>query len=188
MWEESNMSSIHRIASSYLSGNTPQDPEKMLTSELEHLGGNGYWKPPHNVVVNFSLKGANLWTFSVLPMFWQNMGYQANLGGIVIKPAWNPAGKGNTLGISQSDGHHLLTQDWATKILRSIPQVMTVSEAVKLDLRKLENHFKIEIPETIKAPLIKDALVMAKRRWGANMTKIKHRLIPLDGSRPRDLT
>lgn len=182
-------SHILRISSNYLSGNTAtQTPEERLTSKLKHLGGNGYWAEPHNVVVNFSLQGANLWAFSILPMSWQRMGHPADLGGIVIKPSWSPVGKGNALGISGSDGYHKLTDTWVDAILKGIPQVRTIQDSVQLDLMKLERHFQIEIPVGIKTKIIGDSLATAKRRWGANMLKTKARLIPLDGSPSRDLS
>lgn len=179
-------STILRIASSYLNAPQEKRPEDRLTTELQHAGGSGYWKPPHNLMVNFSLSGVNLWMFSILMPFWERLGFDRKNNGIVIKPGWKPLGD-RVLGQTDLGGHHHMTDRQVDIVLKAVSDMKSIPETVKEELRKLEQHFHIEIPEASKALLIKNSLATAKRRWTANMLKIKNTLVPLDGSKPRDI-
>jgi len=160
---------------------------EILEKNLEPLK-RGYWKPPHNLALNFALMGANLWTFTILPLFWKKQGYRADLNGIVIQPIWRSVQSGTTLGYQNSSGFSILTPDVAQNIVSLIGRAETIQDTVREELRMIEMHFGIEIPSQIKASLAStDMLKVAKRRWRVDTLNLKKRLIPFDGSKPRDL-
>jgi hypothetical protein len=159
----------------------------ILEKNLEPLK-RGFWKPPHNLALNFALMGANLWTFTILPLFWKKQGYRADLNGIVIQPLWRSVQSGTTLGYRNTSGFAILTPDVAQSIVSLIGRAESIQDTVREELRLIETHFGIEIPSQIKTSLAStDMLKVAKRRWRVDTLKLKKRLIPFDGSKPRDL-
>lgn len=158
----------------------PPTPEQKLQAMLEPLSKNGYWKPPHNMAINFAIFGTNLWYFTLLPLFWQKRAYRSDLGGIVIHPIWAPFENGEYR-------HGELTERNIGKVLQLIEKQGTVQDSIKRELRLLEQFFKIQIPPGIEQNLLKDSLKVAKRRWGVDRMKIKNTLVPLDGGKPRNL-
>lgn len=158
-----------------------EDPaEAMFLENLETLpkSGRAWWLPPHNLIVNQTLLGGyNLWRFTILPFFPKKKAYSETLAGIVIHPAW----------LSMNDSTYDGTRDFAERIVSAAKKAPTVQEAARAELAWIEREFSIRIPESVQGAIIKDALPTAKRRWGVDRLRIKDRLIPLDGSPPRDL-
>jgi hypothetical protein len=64
----------------------------------------------------------------------------------------------------------------------------TVMETVKLELNWVEKKFGIKIPSDIEGTLIREAPKVAARRWGINRLRTKKILVPLDGSKPQELS
>lgn len=157
-----------------------QQGRAIMDQEMESFAkGRGWWMPPQNLGVNETLLGGiNLWRFSLLPMFPKKKGYSEKLNGIVIHPIWQPLSK---------ETYGELDPDFAKKLVALARKSPTIQEDVRQELAWLEREFKIRIPEAIKASLIKDAIKTAKRRWGTDRLRVKDRLVPLDGSKPRDL-
>jgi len=161
------------------------DPEKLgveyLQDKLESFKkGHGMWLPPHNFGLNQALMGWNLWVFTILPMFPKKKAYNAEYNGIVIHPNWTPL-KGDRL-FPEMD------LDLAQKLVSIMQRSSTVQETVRKELDWIEREFKIEIPSGIRSKMEKESLTMAGRRWGVDRLRMKDRLIPLDGSKPRDLS
>ncbi len=154
--------------------------EQKFQSMLEPLGKNGYWKPPHNVAVNFALFGTNLWYFTILPLFWTKKSYREDLGGIVIHPIWISY-KGGEL------GYNSLTEKNIQQLMGIIQKAPSIHDAVKGELHQIEQHFHIEVPQTLKAKIISESDKVAKRRWGVDRMKVRDTLVPLDGGKPRNL-
>lgn len=135
---------------------------------LEALERGGWWLPPHNLVMKHSALGTGVWTFTLLPYFPIKRAYREDLNGIVIRPAWR-----------------LLTTT-SRVASEDFPRYPTISTTVDKELSWLEKQFSIEVPTDIRAVLVAASLDQARRRWGADPTRIKDRLIPLDGALPRD--
>jgi len=174
------------VASYHLAEQSPEeeaDPESeaitYLDSQMERLPKKrAWWMPPRNFLINQALMGYNFWQFTILPLFPQRMAYREDLAGIVIHPSWRPA----------SD--HLvrdLDPEIAQKLVTHARTASTVQETARQELDWIERTFSIRIPNDIQGKIVKDALPSAKRRWGVDHLRIKNRLIPLDGSAPRDL-
>ena len=150
----------------------------ILDQELEAFRkGHGWWLPPHNLGVNEALMGVNLWRFTILPLFPKKKAYSEEHNGIVIHPIWT------SLGNDTYD----LTPELAKKMIAAARKQPTIQEDVRKELKWMETYFKIRIPESIKSSLLKEALKTASRRWSIDRLRVKDRLIPLDGSKPRDL-
>ena len=130
------------------------------------------WEPPHNLALRLSSTGWGFWTFTVLPYFPVKRAYREDLNGIVIRPMWRLA---STL----KDELKVASQQ-----LTTVPAIATT---VDKELSWMEHRFGIEIPADIRASLVADSLDQARRRWGVPSTRIRERLIPLDGAMPRDL-
>lgn len=162
-------------------------PEDRLKKELQPLGKNAYWKPPHNLAVNFALMGANLWVFTILPLFWQKKAYREDLKGIVIHPIWTSVKEGRTLGNVDLGGFREMNAQQVQALLGIFPKMPNIEQTVSKELAAIETHFGIQIPGDIQRTLIQESLKTAKRRWGVDRLRVKNRLIPLDGSKPRDL-
>jgi hypothetical protein len=146
------------------------DKQASTLEGLEPLGSGGSWAPPHNLVAKFSARGFGLWTFSILPYFPVKRAYREDLNSIVIRPAWRPMPlEVNTRHASEA-----------------FPKYPTISTTVDKELSWLEKQFSIEVPADIRAVLVAASLDQARQRWGADPTRIKDRLIPLDGALPRD--
>lgn len=168
-------------------GDEEEDPERaaenaamaLLDANLERFPKKpAWWAPPHNLLINQALMGYNLWRFTILPMFPKKRAYSETLKGIVIHPIWTPV----------SDKlYGVLDSDLAQKMIAVAKQSSTVQESVRQELAWMEREFSIDIPESIKAQLVKEAVVTAKRRWGVDRLRVKDRLVPLDGSKGRDL-
>ena len=124
--------------------------------------------------------GYNFWRFSILPYFPKRKAYREDLAGIVIHPIWHPDTKA-------PDHLRTLDVEQAKKLIAYARQAPTVQETVRLELAWMETTFSIRIPEAIQGKILKDTLATAKRRWGVDRLRVKDRLLPLDGSAPRDL-
>ena len=147
---------------------------------LEPLGGNAYWKPPHNMAVNFAIFGTNLWYFTLFPLYWKSNGYRPDLGSFTIRPIWRSFSDGSL-------GYNTLTDGVIKKLAATINKAKSIPDSVKEDLRVMETTWGIDIPDAIKNKLIQDSLKMAKRRWGVDHVRTPNTLVPLDGSKPRNL-
>jgi hypothetical protein len=161
------------------------EAKEILNREMEPLK-RGFWMPPHNIALNFALMGANLWTFTILPLFWKKKSYRADLNGIVIHPAWRSVNH-DRLGPMSMSGFEYLTPAVAESLVAGFKRVETIPDTVKKEIRLIEQAFGIDVPSNISSQLVADSIKVAKRRWGVNTLKVKDRLIPLDGSKPRDL-
>lgn len=159
----------------------------IIQKDLDPLGKNAWWKPPHNLALNFALMGANFWSFTILPFAWKRKAYRADLGGIVIQPIWSSVDDGRGVGVMDMSGFYNLTPEIAEKIVSVITRAPTIHETVTKELKAIEQVFGIDIPNGVRSKLILEATKVAKRRWGVNRMRVKNRLIPLDGSKPRDL-
>lgn len=164
-------------------GEEEADPEKAATAYLDTEAEpfpkkRGWWLPPRNFGLNQALMGYNFWRFTILPLFPKKRAYNEQLQGIVIHPIWTPAAD-------------QLIRDFdletAKKVVGLMRKSPTVQDDVRHELAWMEREFSIRIPEAIQAKILKDALTMAKRRWGVDRLRVKDQLIPLDGSAPRDL-
>jgi hypothetical protein len=160
------------------------DPEELgleyLQDKLEPFKkGHGMWLPPHNFGLNRAIMGWNLWVFTILPLFPKKTAYSAKSNGIVIQPNWVPM-----------KGEHLFREmdlKLAEKLVSIMQRSNTVQETVRRELDWIEKEFQVEVPLSIRSQMEKEALTMARRRWGTNRLRLKNRLIPLDGSKPRDI-
>jgi len=164
------------------------DARAFIEQELESLKKGGYWKPPHNLALNFALMGANFWTFTILPLFWQRKAYRKDLNGIVIHPIWTSVANGRTIGPKNMSGFSELDMKTAQDVVSTIRRAESVQDSVRHELKAIETQFGIDIPTSIVSDLIQDSLKVAKRRWGVDRMKVKDRLIPFDGSPARDLS
>ena len=158
----------------------------LLRTEMEPLK-NGFWMPPRNLALNFALRGPNLWAFTILPFEGQKRAYRTDLNGIVIRPIWIPVGDGRAIGSMDMSGFSTLTLPHAENLIKVFQKVETIPETVKKQLRLIEASHGIQIPSGVEASLVAESLKVAKRRWGVDRLRVKNRLIPLDGSEPRDL-
>lgn len=141
-------------------------------------GAMTWWIAPHNLALNQAALAWNLWTFTILPLFADRRAYDAKNNGIVIRPSWRPF---------SSTNFRDLDLVLAKKILGQMRTFPTVQETVRRELEWIESKFSIRIPEGIQEKILKDILAVANRRWGVNQLRVKNRLIPLDGSPPKDV-
>jgi len=146
-----------------------KDKTASVVEGLEPIGQGSWWTPPHNLVLKASAMGGwGLWTFTVLPYFPVKRAYREDLNSIVLRPAWR------------------LLATTTRVAFDGIPKYPTISATVDKEVGWLERQFSIEVPRDIRAVLVAASLDQARRRWGADATRIKDRLIPLDGALPRD--
>lgn len=163
--------------------------EAILNAGLTKLKKGGWWDPPHNFVINSALMGLNTWRFGILPMFAAKMAYRpanperGSPEGIVIDPSWHPSEDDPTGG--DTVDHSAKNAEILMKFAKSQP---TVLETVKLELNWVEKKFGVKIPSDIEAALIREAPKVAARRWGINRLRTKKILVPLDGSKPQELS
>jgi len=157
--------------------------EARLVSSLEFLGKNGYWMPPHNIVVNFALMGVNLWTFTTFKSFWKSMGYRTDLNALVLRLNWAPVGD-SVLGQKNMSGFASMNDAQVDHLLKTMKTIPSVEESVNKEFKLMEQHFGIEIPNAIQSAFAKKCLAIAKRRWGVNRMRMKDLVLPLDGSKP----
>ena len=158
-----------------------------LNQELDQFPkGHGWWSPPHNAGLNQALMGMNLWQFTILPMFPKRRAYREDHKGIVIHPNWSPAGN-DRLGQVDLSGFSHIDIEIAERIVSAFKKMPTIQETVRRELAWIERTFGIKIPSNIQGGLVKDSLKTAKRRWSVDRLRVKDRLVPLDGSKARDL-
>jgi hypothetical protein len=149
----------------------------VLNQELEVLSKNGWWSPPHNYVVNGAMMNLNGWVFTILPFRADKKAYRPAGDrfpeGIVIDPNWASDGK---------DG------PWSGKMAEAFAKYAktqpSVPDTVRRELADIERHFKVQIPDSVKAKLVGDSLKVAKRRWGVDRLRRRNILVPFDGSKP----
>lgn len=152
----------------------------VLNRDLEALPKHGWWSPPNNYVVNGALMNLNGWIFTILPFHAGKTAYRPASGrfpeGIVIDPNWAPDGK---------DG------PWSGKMAEAFAKYAkaqpNVQETVRRELADIERHFKVQIPDNVKAKLVGESLKVAKRRWGVDRLRRRKILVPFDGSKPVEL-
>jgi len=140
--------------------------------------GSAWWSSPQNMAINRAMVAWNFWRFTILPMFPAKRAYREDLNGIVIRPAWRPVSDQNVA---------LMTLELAEKLVGHVKSSPTLQATVEKELSWIERTFGIKVPAGVRASLAKDSLKAAKRRWNANQLRLKDRLIPLDGGKPRDL-
>jgi hypothetical protein len=133
----------------------------------------GNWDPPHNRTIQASVLGRSYWVFTILPYFPVKRAYREDLNSIVIRPTWRLAS--------------VVEGEVTKEAFEQIRQGPTIATTVDKELSWMEHRFGIEIPADIRASLVADSLTQARRRWGVPPTRIRDRLIPLDGALPRDL-
>ena len=75
----------------------------------------------------------------------------------------------------------------AEKLVSIMQRSHTVQETVRRELDWIEREFQVEVPSNIRSQMEKEALIMARRRWGVNRLRLKNRLIPWGGRKPRDI-
>lgn len=153
-----------------------------LEKELEALKGHGWWKAPHNYVVNSALMGFNGWIFTILPFRAKLTAYRPAgrlPEGIVIDPSWRPD--------PRTDRPLDHTPKAAELLIRIVNQSESVPDTVRGELAAIEATFKIQIPSGIQSNLVSESLKVAKRRWGVDRLRQKRILVPLDGSKPIQL-
>jgi hypothetical protein len=131
------------------------------------------WQPPHNLALRPTAMGWSGWVFTLLPYFPTKRAFREDLNGIVIRPMWRMA--------AIFGPQKLKT---ATQRLADGP---TIAATVDKELTWMEHRFGIEVPPDIRAGLVADSLRQARLRWGVPPSRIRDRLIPLDGAMPRDL-
>ncbi len=159
-------------------GNPEQLAREYLNDKLELFKkGHCWWLPPHNLALNMALLNWNLWRFTILPLFPKKKAYREDLKGIVIHPSWVPL----------KEDFKVLTLNLAERVVAAMQQEPTVQETVRKELDWIEREFSLQIPSTVRSQLEKETLVTARRRWGVDHLRLKNRLIPLDGSKARDL-
>ena len=157
----------------YLNQNAVKFPKK-----------HGWWLPAHNMGINSSLSGLNLWVFTILPMFAAKKGFlpaNDNHGaGIVIHPSWT-----SPVNLRETFEEDLENAKFLVDLASQHP---TVGETVKAELKWLETHFRIDIPSNIAAKLIQEAPKIAARRWGTERMRLKDVFVPFDGGKPIEMT
>lgn len=162
-----------------------EDDEERLGMEYlqDHLEpfkkGSALWLPPHNLCLNRALMGWNLWVFTILPHFPKKKAYRSDLNGIVIRPSWTSL---------PNKDFSAVDLKLAERLVSVMQKATTVQETIRKEMDWIEREFKIEIPSAIRSRMEKECLTMARRRWGVDLLRLKDRLIPLDGSKPRDLS
>lgn len=156
-----------------------REAEKFVSENFESMKGGGWWVPNHNLLLNQTMMGTcNLWVFSMLPLFPRKKAYNPKHNGIVIHPSWHPYDK-RVFDMSLGD---------VKKVYVAAKSSPTVQDTVRKELAWVESEFKIQIPEAIQAKLVKSAIPTAVRRWGADRLRTKDQVIPLDGSKPFNLS
>lgn len=161
-----------------------QDPEAVAVayfdSELEQFPkGRAWWLPPRDCVINQAAMGYNLWRFTILPFYPKKRAYSEAQAGIVIHPIWVPVKNDHLI--------RTVDLDTAKQMVAVVRKAPTIQDTVRQELAWIEREFSIRIPEGIQSQILKDALPTARRRWSVDRLRVKDRLIPLDGSAPRDL-
>ena len=163
--------------------------EELLNKEMTRFPKKGgWWNPPHNYAINWSLTGLNTWMFVILPLFAEKKAYRpANPErgmpeGIVIDPNWTPVHHDPTHGDTVAANVRN-----AEMLIRFAKAAHKVEETVKLELQWIETQFGIKIPAGVESKLVKDSLKVATRRWGTDRLRRKKILIPLDGSKSIEL-
>lgn len=173
------------LLKSDLSEEGPEDSaDAAEKAGLKFMGENfetlkhAWWVPPHNLLLNQTMLGkCNLWVFTILPFFPQKKAYNKTHNGIVIHPTWKPT----------ADEPMWLSEGIAKRIYVASKNSPTIQETVRKELSWIETQFQIRIPEEVEGKLVKTSLATAARRWGVDRLRIKDQLIPLDGSKPRNL-
>ena len=131
------------------------------------------WSPPYNFAIRPTTMGCGLWTFTILPYFPVRRAYREDLNGVVVRPMWRLMRTLEPEGVKT-----------AAKRLQGGP---TIAATVDKELTWIERQFDIKIPADIRAGFVANSLDQARRRWGISSSRIRDRLIPLDGAMPRDL-
>lgn len=180
--------SLFGFLSKSLSGykDDDKDAKALIARELAPLTPNGFWDPQRAWALNFAFMGPNIWRYTLFP-FGLARGYRKDLNGLVVHQTWKPVDARGDLGYKDSSGFTYLDVATAKKIVSAIQLGPTLEDVVRTELSAIENQFEIKIPLSISNALVKEAPKVAARRWSANKMRIKDRLIPLDGSAPRDL-
>ena len=151
----------------------------LFDAELKRFKeGSGWWNTPNNLAINRALPAWNFWQFTILPMFPAKRAFREDLNGLVIRPYWRLA----------SDRHvEVMTPELARKLVAQVKDSPTVQATVEKELAWIEQQFSVQIPGDIKTRLATGSASVALGRWSVNRLRLKDRLIPLDGGRPRDL-
>lgn len=164
------------------------EPEDRLKAALTPIGNQAYWKPPHNLLVNFALMGVNLWKFTCLQTFWKQKGYRPNANEIILRLNWTSTGPDGVIGQKDPSGFAHMSDRQVDILLAEVQKAPTVEQTMLKELKLMEQQFGIEIPDSIQKGLASKSLAVAKRRWGANRLRMKNLVIPLDGSKPYEET
>ena len=99
--------------------------------------------------------------------------FHAGRKGLIVYPHWTLASRSRYRLDFQS-----------IKRLMNVLKCETLETMIFRDIAYVEQYHKITIPEGIKAKILKGSTATARRRFGANMLRIKPQCIPLDGSKP----
>ena len=134
-----------------------------------------WWLPAHNMAVNMTLVGTvNLWRFTVLPFQANKRAYvpetATHPAGILIHPTWN----------SSSRDSYAPSLKFAMQLLAVADREVSVGDTIKAEMKWIETHFHVDIPNDIVTKLVMQAPKMAIRRWGVDRLKVQSTFIPFD--------
>jgi hypothetical protein len=151
--------------------------------------GHGWWKPPHNLLVNQALMGINLWRFRLFSGYGGiARAFRKDKNALIIKPGWSSVDDGRRIGSMNASGFTQIDPETAEKLVKLVAAQPTIEDTVREELAAIEKQFGIEIPSNVKAGLIGSAVKVAGQKWGlSSSTRGKDRAVPLDGSKPYDL-
>lgn len=145
---------------------------------LEAIGDSAWWAPPRNLVAHKGRHGWGFWSFTILPLFANRCAFREDLNGIVIRPAWR---------LASDKRVGKMSPRLASSVADQMSRYPTLAETIGKEVAWIEGSFGVKVPDGITAGLLQDVEGQARRRWGMNKLKAKDRLIPFDGSKPRDL-
>jgi hypothetical protein len=131
-------------------------------------------------LLNQALMGMNLWVFGY------RIGYRKDLDGLTVRPTWHSVESGQSLGHMNMSGFRYIDMDIAKKVVKLITTRPSIETTVKGEIERAEQKFDMTVPSAIASKLVKDAVKVAERRWGAKGA-VKTKLYPFDGSKPRNL-
>lgn len=144
--------------------------------------GHAWWVPPHNMAINAALMEMNFWYFTIKPVKfttkWFREATDRYPAGFVIDPGWAPFKDGGW-------DHTLKAAEAAVKLAK---QMRTITEAIKKDIDEMEAETGQKFPEASASKIINEAQKVAERRWHIDRLRVKKILVPIDGSKPMELS
>ena len=166
------------------------DMHAWLDSRMERFKkGSCWWVPSHGLALNLTLFGVfNVWRFTTLsfryrPYRAEDERRDGDPEGILYRPIWVPYNDPRTDNIRGTYPNNVPSEKKLEFIIDMFKNAMTVSDIIAREWDYIEDKYKVQIPDSIRAKYIGDANKTAARRWGVNRLKIEPELIPFNGGK-----